>query len=123
MKTDYFFTKVESHQDIEGLGIDLETQTILVKHIPTGLVTSIPKESVEKLPWNTMEEIIAGVREPNVLHHMTRIVGYYSRVENWNRSKLGELKDRIRGTYGVESESTTNTKERLSVVADIQGQS
>ena len=123
MKTNYFFTQVESHSDIEGLGIDLETRTVLVKHIPTGLVTSIPKESVEKLPWNIMEEIITGVREPNVLHHMTRIVGYYSRVENWNRSKLGELKDRIRGTYGVESESTTNTKERLSVVADIQGQS
>ena len=30
---------------------------------------------------------------------MTRIVGYYSRVNNWNKSKLGELKDRHRGNY------------------------
>jgi len=32
---------------------------------------------------------------------MTRIVGYYSRVNNWNKSKLGELKDRRRGNYSV----------------------
>jgi ribonucleoside-triphosphate reductase len=32
---------------------------------------------------------------------MTRIVGYYSRVKNWNKSKLGELKDRQKGDYGV----------------------
>ncbi|MGD1002526.1 MAG: anaerobic ribonucleoside-triphosphate reductase [Candidatus Brocadiia bacterium] len=30
---------------------------------------------------------------------MTRIVGYYSRVNNWNKSKIGELKDRHRGNY------------------------
>ena len=32
---------------------------------------------------------------------MTRIVGYYSRVSNWNASKLGELKDRQKGRYVV----------------------
>jgi len=32
---------------------------------------------------------------------ITRIVGYYSRVNNWNKSKLGELKDRHRGNYSV----------------------
>jgi len=33
--------------------------------------------------------------------HMTRIVGYFSRVQNWNKSKLGELKDRHKGNYRV----------------------
>ena len=32
---------------------------------------------------------------------ITRIVGYYSRVKNWNKSKLGELKDRQGGDYGI----------------------
>jgi len=32
---------------------------------------------------------------------MTRVVGYYSRINNWNKSKLGELKDRQRGNYTV----------------------
>jgi len=31
--------------------------------------------------------------------HMTRIVGYYSRVNNWNKSKIGELADRQKGDY------------------------
>ena len=32
---------------------------------------------------------------------ITRIVGYFSRIANWNKSKLGELKDRHRGNYSV----------------------
>jgi hypothetical protein len=32
---------------------------------------------------------------------MTRIVGYYSRVSNWNKSKIGELKDRQEGSYVI----------------------
>ena len=35
------------------------------------------------------------------VEHMTRVVGYYSRVHNWNPSKLGELKDRQKGSYVV----------------------
>ncbi len=27
---------------------------------------------------------------------MTRIVGYFSKVQTWNRSKVGELYDRVR---------------------------
>lgn len=35
---------------------------------------------------------------------MTRIVGYFSRLSNWNPSKLGELKDRWRGNYFFKEE-------------------
>ena len=31
--------------------------------------------------------------------HMSRIVGYYSKINNWNPSKLGELEDRRKGDY------------------------
>ncbi|MCK5306413.1 MAG: anaerobic ribonucleoside-triphosphate reductase [Candidatus Omnitrophica bacterium] len=37
----------------------------------------------------------------NNVYGITRIVGYYSRVDNWNKSKIGELKDRHRGNYAV----------------------
>lgn len=33
------------------------------------------------------------------VYGITRVVGYYSRVDNWNLSKIGELKDRQRGDY------------------------
>jgi len=34
------------------------------------------------------------------LYGVTRIVGYYSRVNNWNKSKVSELGDRHKGMYG-----------------------
>jgi len=37
------------------------------------------------------------------VYAVTRIVGYYSRVNNWNKSKLGELEDRHRGNYSLAS--------------------
>lgn len=33
------------------------------------------------------------------LFGITRIVGYYSRVNNWNKSKQAELADRHKGSY------------------------
>jgi ribonucleoside-triphosphate reductase len=35
------------------------------------------------------------------VYGVTRIVGYYSRISNWNKSKLAELEDRHRGDYKV----------------------
>ena len=35
------------------------------------------------------------------VEHMTRIVGYYSKVHNWNPSKVAELKDRQTGQYEI----------------------
>ncbi|MFH1775972.1 MAG: anaerobic ribonucleoside-triphosphate reductase [Candidatus Omnitrophota bacterium] len=35
------------------------------------------------------------------VYGITRIVGYFSRVNNWNSSKLGELDDRHKGNYLV----------------------
>jgi len=39
------------------------------------------------------------------VYGITRIVGYYSRVTNWNKSKLGELRDRHRGDYALSAGS------------------
>jgi len=47
-----------------------------------------------------LKEICGHCRSSNV-YGMTRVVGYFSRVHNWNKSKVGELKDRQRGNYSV----------------------
>lgn len=51
---------------------------------------------------NTARDIITAIETRNFkpLHGITRIVGYYSRTNNWNKSKIGELKDRHNGVYG-----------------------
>ena len=35
------------------------------------------------------------------VYGITRIVGYYSRINNWNKSKIGELADRHKGNYSL----------------------
>ncbi|MDD3640359.1 MAG: anaerobic ribonucleoside-triphosphate reductase [Atribacterota bacterium] len=35
------------------------------------------------------------------VYGITRIVGYYSKINNWNKNKIGELKDRRIGKYQV----------------------
>jgi ribonucleoside-triphosphate reductase len=39
------------------------------------------------------------------VYGVTRIVGYYSRITNWNKSKVGELHDRRKGRYAVEAQA------------------
>ncbi len=35
------------------------------------------------------------------VYGITRVVGYFSRIENWNSSKRAELRDRRKGDYRV----------------------
>jgi len=42
------------------------------------------------------------------VYGITRIVGYFSRVNNWNPSKLAELRDRQRGNYKLPSLSPSH---------------
>ena len=101
----HFFDLVEAHPNLEGLGIDGECADhrpgLLVRHKNTGLITRLPAAAVEAAEWSILEEVLTGRREPQVLQYMTRVVGYFSRVENWNKSKIGELRDRQRGNYAV----------------------
>ena len=108
MQLSDFFDRVEEHKDLEGLGLeygescDTVNPGVLVRYTPTQLLTRLPVEAVEKAEWPVIEDVLMGRREPRALQHMTRVVGYFSRIENWNRSKLGELKDRQKGVYRVE---------------------
>lgn len=36
---------------------------------------------------------------------MSRVVGYYSIIENWNESKQAELVDRQKGSYDIQEEN------------------
>ncbi|MFO8006294.1 MAG: anaerobic ribonucleoside-triphosphate reductase, partial [Candidatus Brocadiia bacterium] len=47
-----------------------------------------------------LKERCGQCQSPRV-YGMTRVVGYFSRVPNWNKSKIGELKDRRKGNYSV----------------------
>ena len=59
--------------------------------------------TIEALPttgWPAIKRFALAGRD---VSQITRVVGYYSRVSNWNASKVGELRDRHKGNYGVEN--------------------
>ena len=103
MELTSFYDKVESDGDLQGVGVDNTDRGhgVIVKHIPTSMSIRLPVEAVKNADWDTLHDVMVGNREPSVLQHMTRIVGYYSKIENWNPSKLGELKDRQSGNYEI----------------------
>jgi len=37
----------------------------------------------------------------NNVFGMSRVVGYFSRIDNWNASKLAEFRDRQKGNYKI----------------------
>ncbi len=64
-------------------------------------------------------KVIQNDRKPIVLNGITRIVGYYSRVNNWNKSKVGELRDRAQRNYGLTAESPKFDAERMNVIDSL----
>ena len=60
--------------------------------------------------------VVAGEENPIKLNGITRIVGYYSRVNNWNKSKIGELRDRNQKHYALTGREPEREKERQDVI-------
>ena len=100
-----FYEKVMAHDKIEWLGVregrSPDEDEALLHHTETGVKHAVAVSSILDNSWEDLEGVLTGKREAHVMIHLTRIVGYYSRVQNWNRSKLAELADRQAGTYGI----------------------
>jgi hypothetical protein len=94
-----FISSVDNHPNLEGVGRDDEC--VVVKHKLSGIKTKIPLSVIESVSWDDLEQIMTEKRSPHTLHHVSRIVGYFSTIENWNQSKKGELAYRHAGDYAV----------------------
>jgi hypothetical protein len=64
-------------------------------------------------------KVIKNDRASIVLNGVTRIVGYYSRVNNWNKSKVGELRDRAKGSYGLTGQNQLFQGDRLDMIDSL----
>lgn len=99
------FDLVEAHQDLEGAGVVVgqgHDDAVYVMHRPSQIVTRVPARCLPHVDANQLLPVLLMEREPKVLIHMSRVVGYFSRIEGWNRSKIGELRDRINGNYSFD---------------------
>ncbi len=97
--------QVDADPTLEVVGADVDAQEIAICHTPERGVSIVCVVHLERaqpdMTWAELEPVIKGTRRARCLRHMTRIVGYWSALENWVSSKLAELDDRHRGDYGV----------------------
>ena len=119
MDLDAFFDAVEQHDDLEGVGVDYDKQEVIVRHKSSKHCTTAHVSAIEQCEWPEIEEILTLQREPRVLYHMTRVVGYFSRIENWSISKLGELKDRVRGDYSCGTLGRSDVAATLATIDSV----
>lgn len=105
MKIEDFIESIERHQSLRCEGISMadrpEGDFLLVADTASGVRYRVLATAVREQAWPVLEAILTGKRNPVIMDHVTRIVGYYSKVRNWNKSKLGELRDRKEGNYRV----------------------
>lgn len=105
-----FVDAIEARKDvleIDGLSIngvpcDVVTTESRVKILNHKTEEAIEVE-IDAIITTPLEFLIPAIitGECIKLLGVTRIVGYYSRIVNWNKSKIGELKDRHKGKYSV----------------------
>ena len=94
-----FLTQVKGTGYLELLRETEKTYVVLNSN--TNKKYEVNKSSITSISWENLNSVFCG-REPIILDGITRIVGYFSKISNWNKSKLGELKDRRDGNYTVD---------------------
>ena len=99
MKDKDFFDAIENDPQLEGVGYDQEK--IYIRDSTDETLMSLSWGTIEGNSWPTIRGVLTKSLNPDVLIHTSRVVGYFSRIDNWNKSKIGELKDRHKGSYGL----------------------
>ena len=114
MRKAEFREYLEGHPDIQVL--DIDESALVIRNASTGRLYSVALSTLAEVEVRELEEVLSGAREAVSLITITRIVGYYSKTVNWNRSKLGELEDRRRGDYVLEPERPAERREAVAAV-------
>lgn len=50
----------------------------------------------EAIRMYKLERLLALTSQGKDVTHLTRVVGYFSKTESWNKGKVGELRERVR---------------------------
>lgn len=103
-KLSAFDAKVEGHEFLEIDGdISGNTPQEHALKIINHKMEAAFSISIDAVIRQDLDQVISALETgiSTRLHGVTRIVGYYSRVTNWNKSKIGELNDRHLGRYSV----------------------
>ncbi len=94
MKIEEFIERVAGDPALRLVDKDEEQRAFCIACKPTKATYTVLYEAIEDHEWDTIRDVLYGLREPRALKWMTRIVGYFSTVDNWNKSKVAELRAR-----------------------------
>jgi hypothetical protein len=72
---------------------------VVIEDTTFALKFALSISAIRENSWEDLYAVLTSKRSPRIMTHMTRIVGYYSQLQNWNRSKIAELRDRRKGNY------------------------
>ncbi len=126
-----FVEAIELSSDLEVIGTafpDSEEVFVIRDYSKTeGIEGAYVEVSIDEIVQKVTDtdkaqefiKVIQNDRKPIVLNGITRIVGYYSRVNNWNKSKVGELRDRAQRNYGLTAESPKFDADRMNVIDSL----
>ena len=91
-----FIERLDNTDGLEFVGVT-DDDCVVIK--TRGGTLALHRDVILERDEEEIFAVLEGKREPQVLKVMTRIVGYFSAVHNWNSSKHAELKDRHKGNY------------------------
>ncbi len=99
-----FETAIANSKKFSIKGINEEKDLVVVEDTSLtdgtyGRYIEVPVKEVIIKPIDQLMDVLELKRKDVCLDGISRIVGYYSRVSNWNKSKIGELRDRVLGRY------------------------
>jgi hypothetical protein len=124
-----FVEGIDAHENLELVGefVNGSGETILVVedlslakdvegHQTEVDLTEVFSAIKDEKSAQRMVNVVAGQEDPIKLNGITRIVGYYSRINNWNKSKIGELRERNQRHYALGSKPPVHDEERMQVI-------
>lgn len=97
MKIDEFINMIDKDAEINGVSINTSELSMVVSY--GGEQIKLSTNAILNHEWDDLRSAIIKEKSPVPLSHITRVVGYFSSVANWNESKRGELEDRHKGDY------------------------
>ncbi len=92
---------LKKHPDLEYDGCSEETEEAFVLDHKRKALVAIKIKSIAENTWEAIGPVLTGERPPTVMIQLSRVVGYFARITNWNPSKREELHDRHKGDYEV----------------------
>lgn len=107
-----FYEMIQKHDELEWFGVREEKNEVVIANKTTGAKLVVGAKAILDHSWRDIEAVLLGRREPFIMRHFTRIVGYFSTTRNWNLSKIRELADRGRGMYAVPEDHVEVRNER-----------